>query len=82
MHELTVSAEQAHFIAQAGGPLIVVDERGQMLGHLTPAQSHGCDSSARLSDSELAEIKRRMQSHAPGLTTQQVLDYLHSLESA
>lgn len=80
MQELTVSVEQAQFIAQAHGPLVVVDQQGQMLGHLTPAS--GSDNRTSLSDSELAEIKRRMQSPAPGLTTAQVLSYLHSLESA
>lgn len=80
MQELTVSAEQAQFIVRAGAPLVVVDEQGKMLGHLTPAA--GYDSRLKLSESDLAEIKRRMQSPAPGLTTAQVLSYLRSLENS
>ncbi|MGD9635940.1 MAG: hypothetical protein AB7G28_14470 [Pirellulales bacterium] len=75
-----MSAEQAQFIVRAGAPLVVVDEQGKMLGHLTPAA--GYDSRLKLSESDLAEIKRRMQSPAPGLTTAQVLSYLRSLENS
>jgi hypothetical protein len=80
MHELTVSVEQAQFIAQAHGPLVVVDLQGHLLGHLTPA--NGVDCRVGLSDDELAEIKRRMQSTLPGLSTEQVLGYLDSLKTA
>jgi hypothetical protein len=80
MQELTVSAEQAQFIVQAGAPLVVVDKQGKMLGHLTPAA--GYDHRLKLSESELAEIKRRMKSPAPGLTTAQVREYLRSLENS
>jgi len=81
MHEMTVSPEQAKFIVEAREPLVVVDQHGKMLGHLTPA---GAAASVRvdLTPDELAEIRRRMQSPAPGLTTQQVLSYLESLETA
>jgi hypothetical protein len=81
MRELTVSQDQAEIISQAGEPLVVVDGFGRMLGHLTPA---GAAQQVRpqLTADELAEIKRRMQSPAPGLTTDQVLNYLASLESA
>jgi len=78
MQELTVSGEQAQFISQAHGPLVVVNEQGQLLGHLTPAGS-ACDTPIKLTASDRAEIKRRMQSPAPGLTTEEVLSYLHSL---
>lgn len=81
MHELTVSAEQARFIAQSHEPMVVVNEQGQLLGHLTPAGS-ASDVPTKLTASDRAEIKRRMQSPAPGLTTEQVLGYLQSLESA
>jgi hypothetical protein len=81
MQEFTVSAEQAQFLAQAREPLVVVNEQGQLLGHLTPAGS-ASGSPIKLSVSDRAEIKRRMQSPAPGLSTAQVLSYLHSLESA
>lgn len=78
MQEFTVSPEQASFISQAHGPLVVVNDRGQLLGHLTPASS-ACDIPTTLTASDRAEIERRMQSPAPGLTTEQVLSYLHSL---
>jgi hypothetical protein len=61
--------------------LVVVNEQGQMLGHLTPASS-ASNARVELSANDLAEVKRRMQSPAPGLTTEQVLSYLHSLENA
>jgi CRISPR/Cas system-associated endonuclease Cas1 len=80
MQVLTVTAAQAQFIAQAGVPLVVVDEQGKMLGHLTPAT--GYDNRLKLSDSEFAEIKRRMQSSAPGLTTAQVLGHLRTMEES
>lgn len=51
-----------------------------MLGHLTPAT--GYDNRLKLSDSEFAEIKRRMQSSAPGLTTAQVLGHLRTMEES
>jgi hypothetical protein len=81
MQELTVSSDQAKFIIEAGAPLVVVDESGHMLGHLTPASGSG-KRRIQLSDADRAEIKRRMQSSAPGLSTEQVLNYLHSLETA
>lgn len=81
MQEFTVSPEQARFLSQAREPLVVVNEQGQLLGHLTPASST-CNVPIKLTASDRAEIKRRMQSPAPGLTTVQVLSYLHSLENA
>jgi hypothetical protein len=79
MHELTVTAEQAQLILQAGGPLVIVDERGKPLGHFTPDRS---GTPIQLSDRAHAEIKRRMESTAPGLTTSEVINYLNSLENA
>jgi hypothetical protein len=76
MQELTVSAEQSRFIIRVGAPLVVVDEQGKVLGHLTPAA--GYDNRLKLSESEFAEIKRRMESPAPGLTTAQVRESLRS----
>jgi hypothetical protein len=79
MHELTVTAEQAQLILQAGGPLVIVDERGTTLGHFTPGRA---DAPIQLSERDYAEIKRRMESPAPGLTTSEVISYLSSLENA
>jgi len=76
MQELTVSSKQARFIIRVGAPLVVVDEQGKVLGHLTPAA--GYDHRLKLSETEFAEIKRRMESPAPGLPTAQVRDYLRS----
>jgi hypothetical protein len=81
MQEFKVSPEQAQILSRARDPMVVVNEQGQMLGHLTPASSTS-DRSTKLSAGDLAEIQRRMQSPAPGLTTAQVLSYLQSLETA
>jgi hypothetical protein len=80
MQELTVSAEQAGFIMRVGAPLVVVDEQSKVLDHLTPAADY--DNRLKLSESEFVEINRRMESPAPGLTTAQVREYLHSLENS
>lgn len=80
MYELTVTAEQAQLISQANGPLVIVDEHGKPLGHFTP--DHKGDASIRLSDRDHAEIKRRMESPAPGLTTSEIISYLDSLDNA
>jgi hypothetical protein len=81
MEQLTVTADQARLISSLTMPIILVDPEGRTLGRLTPidAEFH---SEKLISNEELAEVKRRMKTPGPGLTTKELLNYLHSLDKA
>jgi hypothetical protein len=73
---MMVSDEQARLIAEASTPVIFVDARGREVGKLQPL-SEEQKAMPAISEEELAELKRRMQSPGPGKTTKEVLEHLH-----
>ena len=81
MLQITLSDEQARLIANESQPIVLVDSKGQPLGQVAPIDPEMAAMPA-LSAEELAEIKRRMQTAGPGLTTKELFDYLHSLDNA
>lgn len=78
MTHITVSDEQARLISEASAPIVFVDVRGRELGKLDRSAA-SARSAPEMSDEELAEIKRRMQTPGPGKTTKELLDHLMTL---
>jgi hypothetical protein len=70
MTRIVLTDEQARIVAAAKKPLPVCDERGNVLGFVSPAWS----------EADIAEAKKRLASDAPRLTTAEILAYLRSLE--
>ena len=80
MTQITLSDELARQISEASAPIMLIDSHGRTLGQVAPVAPNA-QAEANISDEELAEIKRRMESPGPGYTTKEVLDYLHSLDA-
>jgi hypothetical protein len=70
MLEITLTADQAKIVASALKPVLVRDERGNVLGRIQPVWT----------EQDIAEAKRALASDQPRYTTQQVLAHLRSLE--
>jgi hypothetical protein len=73
MTQITLSDELARQISEASAPIVLVDSRGHKLGQIAPMSA---EQAEHLSDDELAEIKRRMQSPGEYLTLQQMKSQL------
>lgn len=78
MTHITVSDEQARLISEASTPIVFVDVRGRELGKLDQSAARA-KSAPEMSDEELAEIKRRMQTPGPGKPTKELLEHLMKL---
>ena len=70
MVKITVDAHTAEAIRSSDALVPVHDERGECVGYVMPP----------LSDEELKEIARRLDSDGPWYTTAEVLEHLKSLE--
>ncbi len=70
MAHIIVNEEQAKIIHETSGTIEVRDAQGNRLGFI----------SANLDVDEIAIAKARIESDEPKHTTQEVLDYLQSLE--
>ncbi len=72
MPHIVVDEQQAAIIAQAGRSVQVLDPNGNIVGYVTPVPS----------PDEIARAKKSLDEGAGGpvYTTQQVLEYLRSLE--
>ena len=68
---ITVDDEQAKIIRESTENIEIRDRNGKHLGFAT----------AGFTDEDIAIAKERMASDAPRYTTQQVLEYLRSLET-
>jgi hypothetical protein len=74
-----------HMIATLGGivePVDIRDSSGKLLGRFTPA----CADDARLYEQarklfDPAELRRRNETNAPGITTAELLAKLEALDS-
>jgi hypothetical protein len=73
MPHIEVNAHQANLITSAGGTVHVRDPQGRLIGFITPAPPQEEIESAL---QRLAEGPQ-----GPTYTTEEVLAYLHSLES-
>ena len=80
MIRIVLTDEQSKAIAAASEPIDLVDGAGRMLGRVTKPTATASESD--LSAEELAEIKRRMASPGPGITTKELLDRLQSGDTA
>jgi hypothetical protein len=82
MTQLTVSDEQARFIAQASLPIIVVDSHGRELGQISSVMP--ANDRVESSTDDWAEAKRQMEIYkregGSFYTTKEVLEHLKSLE--
>lgn len=70
MRHIVVDDQQAKLISEATESVEIRDPRGRHLGYV----AHG------FSDEDLAIAKARLASDEPRYTTQQVLEYLESLD--
>jgi len=70
MAQIIVSDDQARVIGEAGEDVEIRDRWGNHLGYVV----HG------FTDEDVAIAKRRLASDQPRLTTQQVLEHIHSLK--
>lgn len=70
MTQLILDDGQADIIAKSSGEIEVCDRRGNLLGRF----------SRGFTDEDIAIAKRRAASDAPRYTTQQVVEYLESLD--
>ena len=70
MFHITVDDEQAKLISESTSSIEIRDRNGRHLGYV----AHG------FSNEDIAIAKQRAASMQPRFTTQQVLDYLGSLE--
>jgi hypothetical protein len=70
MLHIVVDDQQARLISEATESVEIRDPRGRHLGYV----AHG------FADEDIAIAQQRMASDAPRHTTQEVLDYLRSLE--
>lgn len=68
MRDIVVSDELCRAITEAHGEVRLVTAQGEVLGRFEP----------ELTPEELAEIRRRLASDEPRLTTREVLDRLGS----
>jgi hypothetical protein len=71
MQHITVDDSQAKIISEATGWVEVRDQHGKALGYVA----------AGFSAEDIAIAKRRLASQEPRYSTQQVLDYVQTLES-
>lgn len=71
MSQIIVDDEQARLIAQSKEPVQIRDRSGRVLGYV----SHG------FTEEDIAIAKERAASDEPRYTTQEVLNYLRSLDS-
>ena len=76
MTTISIPSSVAAILRKTTLPARLVDEQGNLLGSFSPPEAVTDD----LTPEQLAEIKRRMKSPGPRVTTQQVLDYLDSRE--
>ncbi len=70
MTHIVLNEEQARIVASALQPVQVRDGKGNVLGVIPPVWTA----------EDIADAKRRLASNEPHYTTEQVLDYLRSLE--
>ena len=70
MTQIVLSDDQARAVQAATDAVEIRDQRGNLLGYVSPPPS----------GVEIAEAKRRLESDGPWHTTEQVMDYLTSLE--
>ena len=70
MHHIVVDDQQAKVISEATENIEIRDSRGTHLGYV----AHG------FTDEDIAMAVRRMGSHEPRKTTEEVLAHLRSLE--
>jgi hypothetical protein len=81
MVEIVLTTEQAQIVADANRPVVLRDPDGKAVGilHALPPQSLW----AQTDDEIVEEVLRRRaaRKNGPVYTTQQVLDYLQSLDS-
>jgi hypothetical protein len=70
MPEITLTAEQAQVVASALQPVVVRDDRGNMLGRIEPVWT----------EEDIAEAKKALATNQTWYTTEQVLAHLRSLE--
>ncbi len=70
MSEIVVNDAQADLISSVNTSVAVRDRHGKLLGFVTPC----------LTETDLAEIKRRLASDEPRLTTEQVMDHLRDVQ--
>ena len=75
---VTISDEQARVIANSPGPIVFVDLSGRELGKFEPI-TKSAKSEHTLSETDLAELKSRLNSPGPGKTTKELLDHLKSI---
>lgn len=78
MTVVTVSDEQARLIAEATTPIVFVDISGRKVGTLEPLAAPS-NAKPVVPDEELAELKRRLNSPGPGITTEELLDHLKAI---
>jgi hypothetical protein len=78
MTVVTVSEEQARLISEATTPIVFVDVSERKVGTLEPLAAPS-NSQPSISDEELAELKRRLNSPGPGKTTKELLDHLKAI---
>lgn len=69
MSQIVVDAHEAVLIKTAPSMVQVVDHEGKLLGYVTPAPT----------DQELEKWRQRLADDEPTYTTEEVLNYLHSL---
>jgi len=72
MSEIVLNAEQAKILAEAGRAVTVRDERGQIVGTLTPSPG--------FTPEEIEEARRDLASNQRRYTTAEVLEHLRSLD--
>jgi hypothetical protein len=70
MAQIILNQEQLKAVQEATGVVEIRDDRGNLLGYMTP----------RATQEQIAEAKRRLNSDGPWRTTQEVLNHLSALE--
>jgi hypothetical protein len=78
--DIKLSEEQAAIVANATGPVHVCLPDGKVAGYVVSTNRQPRPQGEPTAE-ELAEIKRRMHSPGPWLTTEEVLAYLGERES-
>ena len=81
MIRIVLTEEQTEAITGVSEPIDLVDSSGRMLGRMTPTLP-STDETPDMTPEELAELKQRMLSPGPGVTTKQLLERLQSTDKA
>ena len=81
MIRIVLTEEQTEAIMGASEPIDLVDSSGRMLGRMT-RELPDSDQTLEMTSEELADLKRRMESPGPGVTTKELIERLQSTDKA